>query len=320
VVQSLAAPEYLADREARIRIRLVESTPADSVTLFVRPTAGGFFHGFPMQKDGAYEHQAILPPGTLREGPNEFVVSRFSGGSVVTFPGGVTRLPWQWDYYGREAWRIDAVRSRTPLTLFDPALDANSLAFTRIGDAGRRGLFRLGTSPVSGRTVLHFPLPVTDSGWSPADYTASLPILDRIRARGEAIGGADTIRIRLRGLGARQTLHLTLMESDGTSWTAPVPVDSTWWEMAVPLSTFVVGRGVLLPQGFPGEWSYWVAPASGRGGPDDRPRMAQVERLQLSVRRQEGVTAQPEGYGVEIEWVRLSFSGAVPGGPGQKER
>jgi hypothetical protein len=90
--------------------------------------------------------------------------------------------------------------------------------------------------------------------------------------------------------------------------------------MAVPLSTFVIGRGVLLPQGFPGDWSYWVGPASGRGGAADRPRMDQVERLQLSVRRQEGVTAQPDGYGVEIEWVRLSFSGAGPGGPGEKER
>ena len=307
VVQSLAAPEYLADREARIRIRLVESTPADSVTLFVRPTAGGFFRGFPMQKDGAYEHQAVLPPGTLRDGPNEFVVSRFSGGSVVTFPGGVARLPWQWDYFGRDAWRIDAVGKGTPLTLFDPARDANGLAFTRIGDAGRRGLFRLGTSPVSGRTVMHFPLPVTDNGWSPADYTASLAIGDRIRARGETIGGADTIRIRLRGLGAHQTLHLTLMESDGTSWTAPIPVDSAWSEQTVPLTTFVVGRGVLLPQGFPGEWSYWVGPATGRGGAGDRPRMDQVERLQISLRRVEGVTVPADGYGVEIEWVRLLF-------------
>jgi hypothetical protein len=66
-------------------------------------------------------------------------------------------------------------------------------------------------------------------------------------------------------------LHVTLMEDDGTSWTAAVPVDSAWTERSVPLSAFTIGRGVLLPQGFPGEWSYWVGAAVGRGGAGDGP-------------------------------------------------
>src|SRR5204863_6977132 len=66
--------------------------------------------------------------------------------------------------------------------------------------------------------------------------------------------------------------HVTLMEDDGTSWSAPITMDSTWREQSVPLSAFTIGRGVLLPEGFPGEWNYWVGPASGRGGPGDRPR------------------------------------------------
>jgi len=308
VVQSLAAPQYLADHEARIRIRLVEPTAADSVTLFVRPTAGGFFRGFPMPRDGAYERQAILPPGTLREGPNEFVVTRFRGDSAMTFPDRVGRLPWQWDYFGRDAWRFEVVGNRTPLTLFDPGSDAARMAFTRIGDAGRRGLFRLGVSPVTGGTVFHFPLPVSDNGWSPGDYTASLPIVARVLARGESIAELDAVELRLRGLGARQSLHVTLMEDDGTSWTAAIPVDSAWSERVVPLADFAAGRGVLLPQGFPGEWSYWVGPAAGRGGAGDRPRLNRIERLQLSLRREEGVTVTPESYGVEVEWVRLRSS------------
>jgi hypothetical protein len=308
VVQSFAAPQYLADRESRFRVRLVEPTPADSVTLFVRPTAGGFFRGFPMRASSAYEYEASLPPGTLREGPHEFVVTRFRSGSALTFPGGVERLPWQWDYYGRDSWRFEAVAGRTPLTLFDPASDAARMAFTRIGDAGRRGLFRLAFSPVTGRTVFHFPLPVSDNGWSPPDYTASLAIVDRVRARGESISELDAVELRLRGLGARQSLHLTRMEDDGTSWSAAIPVDSAWSERVVPLADFAAGRGALLPQGFPGAWSYWVGPAAGRGGAGDRPRLNRVERLQLSLRREDGVTVTPESYGVEVEWVRLKSS------------
>jgi hypothetical protein len=75
----------------------------------------------------------------------------------------------------------------------------------------------------------------------------------------------------------------------------------------LPLAQFAAGRGVLLPEGFPGQWNYWVGPADGRGGAADRPRLEQVERLQLSLRREDGVAAKPGSYGVEVEWVALGF-------------
>jgi hypothetical protein len=111
--------------------------------------------------------------------------------------------------------------------------------------------------------------------------------------------------VRLRGLGARQELHVTLVEDDGTSWSATVPVDSTWSERSLPLSAFTAGRAVLLPEGFPGEWNYWVGPAQGRGGAGDHVKLGHVERLQLSLRREEGVAVRAGGYGVEVEWIRL---------------
>ena len=184
--------------------------------------------------------------------------------------------------------------------LFDPGNDFRLLAFTRIGDAGRRGRFRIDTSLVTGRPVFYFALPVTEGGWSPADYTASLVVKDRITA-------AESLRIRLRGLGARQTLHVTLMEDDGTSWSAAVSVDSSWSERSLPLAAFSISRGVLLPQGFPGEWSYWVGPAAGRGGSADHLRLDRVERLQLSLRREDGITPTPGGYGVVVESVILGI-------------
>jgi hypothetical protein len=198
---------------------------------------------------------------------------------------------------------VNVIGQGTPVILFDPGTDANLLAFTRIGDAGRRGLFSVGISPVTGRPVFHLRLPPGDGGAALQDYTASLVVRDRITARGQSMAAATSVALRLRGLGARQTLYLTLMEDDGTSWTAPVTVDSTWSETMVSLGDFKVGRGVLLPQGFPGQWNYWVGAAVGRGGSGDRPRMEHLERLQLSLRPEGGPT--PAHYGVEVEWVQL---------------
>jgi hypothetical protein len=308
-VQSLAAPELLAGRDEQVLARVVDRTPPDSVLLFVRPAAGGWFQRFWMRPDGGYQYAATVPAGALREGPNEFVITVFREGSGLTFPGALPQKPWDWDWYGSETWKLDVVGPRTPLALFNPRTDAARLTFTRIGDAGRRGLFRLGVSGVTGQPIFHLELPVDTSGWSPADYTASLVIKDRIGSRRDAIAEAAALYLRLRGLGPRQILHVTLMEDDGTSWSAAVPVDSSWSERSLPLTAFAAGRGVLLPQGFPGEWSYWVQPAVGRGGSGDRPRLDRIERLQLSLRGEGGERGRGKGsYGVEVESVTLGFA------------
>jgi len=307
-VQSLSPLELLTGRDGELLARVVDRTPPDSVLLFVRPTAGGWFQRSWMRPAGGYQYAATVPAGALREGPNEFVITVFRGSSGVTYPGALSQKPWDWDWYGRESWKVDVVGPRTPLLLFAPRADAARLAFTRIGDAGRRGLFRLGVSEVTGQPIFHLELPVDASGWSPADYTASLVIKDRIGSRHETIAGAEALQLRLRGLGPRQILHVTLMEDDGTSWSAAVPVDSTWSEQSLPLAAITIGRGVLLPQGFPGEWSYWVPPAAGRGGNADRPRPDRLERLQISLRREGGITPASGGYGVEVEAITLGFT------------
>jgi len=314
-VQPLAAPAYLAGRDAQLRARVVDLTPPDSVKLFIRPGAGagGFYRGFVMEPAGGYVYAATIPAATLRDGPHEFVITLFRGDSSVTFPDGLRLRPSDWDYYGRASWKLDVVGPRTPLQLFDPAGDAARLAFTRIGDAGRRGLFRLALSDVTGLPVFHFELPVTANGRGLPDYTASLVVRDRIRARQETVTGADEVHVRLRGLGSRQILHLTLMEDDGTSWSAAITVDTAWREQSLPLSAFALSRGALLPEGFPGEWNYWVGPAAGRGGRGDRLRLDRLERLQLALRGEDGITVTAGGYGVEVEAITLGWRNASPG-------
>jgi hypothetical protein len=304
-VQPLAAPEYLADREAELVARVVDATPPDSVLLFVQPAAGGWYQRFWMRPVDGYRFAATIPAGTLREGPHEYVITVFRRGGPLSYPGASPHRPWEWDWYGRDSWKLDVVGARTPLVLFTPRSDAARLAFTRIGDAGRLGLFRLGMSGVTGQPVFHLELPVDQRGSGPPDYTASLVIKERIGSRREAIAAGAALQLKLRGLGPRQRLHVTLMEDDGTSWSAAVSLDSTWSERTVPLSAFTVGRGVLLPQGFPGEWSYWVGPAAGRGGNTDRPRLERIERLQLSLRREPGLTVTAGSYGVEVESITL---------------
>jgi hypothetical protein len=307
VVESLSPIDVVAGRDVKLAAHVVDDLPADSVLLFIRRTAGDWYHRYPMQAARGYRYETTVPGDSLRPGPYEYVVVRYQHGTPTTFPGAQPQQPWDWNYTGAGTWKLNVVPEKSPVILFDPGTDANRLAFTRIGDAGRRGLFSVDFSPVTGHPVFRLRLPGGEGGSALADYTASLVIRDRILARGETITQASAVHLRVRGLGPRQALHVTLMEDDGTSWTVAVPVDSSWSEPEIPLADFKIGRGVLLPQGFPGQWNYWVGPAAGRGGSADRLRPEQVERLQLSLRPEAGGTVTGS-YGVEVEWVELRMT------------
>ncbi|MFI5208035.1 MAG: hypothetical protein ACHQX4_08450 [Gemmatimonadales bacterium] len=247
---------------------------------------------------------AVAHAGRFTVTPGVYVLSARGAVDVRALPERVGAL-------GFAEYHPPPTDSLPPLRLFD-ATDAPRLAFSRIGDAGRRGLFRVARS-ASGQPVFHFEMPAVGGGPAAGDYTTSLVILDRIRSRRDTMLSADTLRARLRGIGPRQVLHVTLMEDDGTSWSAAVPVDSTWSEQPLPLAAFTISRGVLLPEGFPGEWNYWVGPAAGRGTSGDHLRPDHIERLQLSLRKEDAVSAAPGSYGVEVEWVTLGFNVARTG-------
>jgi hypothetical protein len=307
VVVSLAPPAFVAGRDAELRARVVDDAAPDSVLAFIRPVAGGFYRAFTMHLTDAYEYATTIPANALREGPHAFVITLFHGDSALTFPARSRLQPREWNYMDGAVWKLNVVDANTALRLFRPASDARSLSFTRIGDAGRRGLFHLSLSPLTGDPTFHFALPVDSSGWSPGDYTASLVVRDRVRARGSSVANADAVTVRLHGLGSRQLLHLTLVEEDGTSWGAAIETDSGWSVKRIPLDSFRVVKSVKLPEGFPGEWNYWLQPAEGRGGANDGPRLDRVERLQLSLRREDAGSPAPDGYGVEVESVTLDF-------------
>lgn len=302
-----APAQHLSGRPVDIAARVVTDERPDSVTVWMRPAGVGFFRPFPMRPDGAYGYRASIPASALADGPYEYVVSVRSGDSAVTFPEGVHRAPNAWDFSTRAVWKTAIVPAETPLRLLWPADDGARISFSRIGDGWRQGIFRIVTSAATGEPAFHLELPVGVDGINPDDYTASVMIPDRIATRGESLAGAKGVRVRLRGVGPRQRLHVTLMEKDGTSWSAAVEPDTAWREVTIPLAEFRIARGVKLPQGYPGTWNYWVDPPAGRGAPGDAIRLPDVERLQLSLRREPGFEARPGTYGVEVESVTLVF-------------
>jgi hypothetical protein len=304
-VVNLTSATQSTSRPVEIVARIVDLAPPRDVRFVMRAVGSGFFRWWPMQMAEAYEYRATIPADSLTEGRYEYAIVVSTRDSVTTFPSRLRGRPGEWNFRGEEYWPLAVVSPATGLTLFEPLGDAPRLAFTRIGDAGRRGIFRTLTGRASGAPVFHLELPVFN-GRGLRDYTASVLVTPRLTGREADLDKARGLRVRLRGLGPRQQLHVTLVERDGTSWSTAITTDSSWHEQVIPLDSLAIARSVLLPQAFPGDWNYWIGPATGRGAPNDHLQLARVERLQLSL-RDEGQTLSPGSYGVEIESILITF-------------
>jgi hypothetical protein len=268
----VAHEEYPSGQSIAIAADVIDIQPPQSVTLYAHASGIGDFREYSLLPKRGYRYETIIPAAAFTAGTIEYYF-------FVKTNGGVARFPAEGDKF----WTASLAAPTAPLSLFDAAQDMERLAYTRIGDNVRRGIFqrRPATTNAPAALRLFFPLSY-DRALD--DYTASLPVKNKIADRGPRIGTATALRVKARGEGDGQQIHLTLVESDGTSWTSRLTLSSNWQEMVVPIEQFKIGLGVQLPLGFPGRWNYWLTPAKGRGGPDDHPRLVQVERLQISFR------------------------------------
>jgi len=169
------------------------------------------------------------------------------------------------------------------LALFDAAHDVDRLAYTRIGDNIRYGIFKKIPAGTNDPAALRLFFPLSYDR-TLDDYTTSLAIRNRIADRGARIGMAKALCVKARGMGDGQQIYITLVESDGTSCGTKLTLSSYWKDINIPIDQLQITHGVQLPLGYPGRWDYWIPPAKNRGGSDDHPQLEAVEHIQISFR------------------------------------
>lgn len=168
-----------------------------------------------------------------------------------------------------------------PAAFFDPERDVPMLSASRSGEA-RNGPGRLVDGSAEGKKALA----LSTSARVPEDFSVSLYVGDR-----KLTGSKLTVRLRGKAEGAK--VRVVLVDRDGAAWAAVIPVTTEWQTVEIPFSEMKPSRWALLPQGFPGTWSYWADQPSG----PRTLRPSNIERLQFSLRREDGAISQ----GVEIQ-------------------
>ncbi len=317
LVQTLAPREFTAGTPVEIRVRVANDVLPDAVRLWVRPAGLGFSaQPIAMQRVRGNDYAAVLPAEYRVPGLYEYAVSTQSGDRIRSFPGGVPRQPFEWPFRLDSVWSFTVTPPGTTLRLFDPKKDYERLSFVRPGEQYRNAFFRLTPAESADEVALTLDLP--DLGRdTPERYAAALYIGDAMAVRQSELARAAALHVKLRADGgSRKTLQLTLVEKDGTAWSASVRATAAWESITVPLSSLAPTRSIHIPSPYPGLWNYWRVAAQGRGGPADHIHVEDVERLQLTVTPNTGDTAADTAKGASVESITLSFGNGNGNGNG----
>jgi hypothetical protein len=257
--------------------------------------AGGL--SYAMEHTHGYEYAAQIPAGALPVGESHFTVTVSDDEKHLVFPHDSPVASARGEFFS-----ATVAPTGSPVTLFKPATDTQYLALSRSGESRNRR-----PVPVEGSAPGTLAYPLSFPGKTLAeDFTVSLFVGDRVSARSDAIGGVRSLHIKLKALVAPSVLRITLVEKDGAAWSQKVFASPDWKEVVVPISGFSSSRSVMLPQGYPGTWAYWLSPPAGATSI----HLADVERLQLSLRGSDFGTissVDPAQAAVGIESVSLEY-------------
>jgi hypothetical protein len=291
-----AQSEYPADKPVSITATVASTVPPDSVSLqFLDGSAAT--KPVAMRHSAGYDYTASLPPGSLPSGEVRFTLSVSAGGKILVFPHDSPVVSTRAESYKAAVVPVDSA-----VVIFQPARDVPYLSVSRSGESRNRVSKAVeGSQP--GTEAYPFGYPTERMA---DDFTACLYIGDRVSDRGARIAGAKSVHITLKGVAAPSVIRLTLVERDGSAWSEKVFASPQWKEVVIPIESLRSAKAAMIPQGYPGTWSYWLSPPAGRTSID----LAQVERLQFSLRKSDfGTIASVDSSqaAVAIESVSLNY-------------
>ena len=308
LVLPLSPTEYPAGRPVEIRARVANDVLPDEVSLWVRAAgARSFGTAIPMHRSQGNDYVATLAPDAVSPGLHEYLVSTRTGTRIATFPGGMPQQPGEWPFHPDTAWSFRVIPAGTAMRLLDPKKDYTRLSFVRVGEQYRSPFFQIVPGESDDEAALSVSLPDLGPD-TPGRYAGALYIGDVIAARASDAARASSLEIKLRSVGGtRKTLQVTLVERDGSAWSAPVVAGDKWSTVTVPVGNLRTSRSIHIPSPYPGLWNYWRSSPATRGGSGDHVHVEDVERLQLTVTSNTGDTAGDDARGIELESIRLTI-------------
>ncbi|MCW9706064.1 hypothetical protein [Fodinibius salsisoli] len=275
---------------------------SDTVLLQVK-NAAGMNQSIEMEEVSPHRYKSSIPERLMNAGEVRYwiVVDR-KNDRFLTFPGDVPSVNWRWEDEYSEKWTTQVVEPGSPITLWDAEADEDDIfqGFSSWGsDANEYEVITEGESD-QGEAI-------SISSTQPTEGRHVLGISTYIRDHIEGVtssmlGFYDQIVVRAKsGYDNPAPMRVLLLDNDGNSYSAPIPVDGTMREHRIPLSSFESDRFMLLPKAYPSVMKIWYE--TGVEGPVIPQKIEEIQFLIDTSENPDYEGGQRYGFQVEAAWL-----------------
>ena len=268
------------------------------VTLQITRLGGGGFRTIPMIRKNNSDYEAEVPADLVSPGQLNYRIVLQKGNDFAVFPGNYKGNPFAWDNYYNDWYKTFVAASNGRLKIFDPTVDRS----VRIYPGFRRGFqssYSTGSEP--GQLILRINTTELSS-----DHTIGFVqfIGDKLKGRIAEADAFDKLVIRARTTES-QTIKakISLTNKDAFTFSAVVNLNTSFQDIEVPLSNFVVDSMLLLPRPYPGFMPLWFK-ASGVSSL----KLADIDKIQITIGSDLSEAEFKKPYSLEIESIWLQKS------------
>lgn len=224
-----------------------------------------------------FAYEGIIPAERMRSGLMEYYLVVRMGEQVVTFPAAASGLPFEWDFYARNPYRVRVIDINQPITLFEAESQAEYVISSRWG-GGQRLIPGPGLHESSYRFAtegLFRPDPENLNAPQIQDVSMRYPIGDRLGSMRELL--ASKTRLTVVATGENQPVQVALIMANGDAFGTVITIRAGQTEYDIPLSELSPVKTVILPRPYPTFLPYYFQPLQ-----PDSFDITQVESLQIS--------------------------------------
>jgi hypothetical protein len=293
VIHHQPLAEVGAGKDVTLWATIAGVDTADKLTVEVRNTANQW-KTVPLQRRSAYGYAAVVPAEVVTPGLiNYRMIIQKRNGEYTVYPGGHKGNPYAWDAFVNDSWQTFVVTEETPLVLFNPTTDrqsinlynpnwrANSVSYITAGQPNQLVLKATMTAPAAGQVM----------GWH--SYVA-----DKISARGSDATAIDRLVVKGRsGTGDSVRVRVALITKDAQAFAATLTLSNQLSEIEIPLSSLARDSALLLPRPFPGFLPLWFTSSA-----TTPLTLGEVDKLEVSFRA--GAAAKPAELHLESVQLR----------------
>jgi hypothetical protein len=240
---------------------------------------------------------ATVPADLLYPGQLRYWVVLKKGTQSITFPGGFSGEPQDWDYAHPEHWEVPIVAPSTPLPLFEASRDHYQVEAQGLVPNAWTDYVTTGSGALALRLVQGPPGAGQPAAAGPAACLRAY-FGDRLTGRSTDLAGFTEVVVRARSSQAGARLKVTLATKDAVAYSAPLPLSAEVQDVRIPLSAFRPDALLLVPRPYPSFLPLEYRPATA-----PPLKLADTEVLQV-VWEAAGATGSPLSVDVELVSLR----------------